>query len=298
MCTSEPFLNLFIKILSYFFLNLFHQFMHRGTRTHLWWLCFTFSFTLLQFLLCYMNCFFLITSFTEFSIHLLISLRILLPGFIFIYSSKFRAASPRILDCRHRAKISIHPYLKAWIWSAYLYSFTHCFCNDLVKSLHLISVKHNPRNSILCIISSEFQTFIYHCTSFSLYNLYHKLVSHVLRQCLMKSSEKTTWYYVKKKYPLNWNISSSLTVFLHNFFHTDLDFDNYSDYAFSLYYKMSLYIQISAYMHHHNFGFCTGLITPSLLMNETILYMHCPMDMLFLNSFVSFLLLFLYIINL
>lgn len=97
---------------------------------------------------------------------------------------------------------------------------------------------------------------------------------------------------VKLKY------SFQINRFLHNFFHTDLDFDNYSDYAFSLYYKMSLYIQISAYMHHHNFGFCTGLITPSLLMNETILYMHCPMDMLFLNSFVSFLLLFLYIIHL
>ena len=33
------------------------------------WLCFTFSFTSLQLLLCYLNCLFFITEFTEFSIH-------------------------------------------------------------------------------------------------------------------------------------------------------------------------------------------------------------------------------------
>ena len=33
-------------------------------------------------------------------------------------------------------------------------------------------------------------------------------------------------------------------------------------------------------------------------MNETILYMHCPMDMLFSNSFVSFFLLFPYTVHL
>ena len=115
---------------------------------------------------------------------------------------------------------------------------------------------------------------------------------------------------VKLKY------SFQINRFLHNFFHTDLDFDNYRDYVSLPYYKMFQYIQISPYMHHyniikclyniqksaymyhHNFGFCTGLTTPSLLMNEMILYMHCSMDILFLNSFVSSFLLFLYIIHL
>ena len=97
---------------------------------------------------------------------------------------------------------------------------------------------------------------------------------------------------VKLKY------SFQINRFLHNFFHTDLDFDNYRDYVSLPYYKMFQYIQISPYMHHYNFVFYIGSTTPSLLMNEMILYMHCSMDILFLNSFVSSFLLFIYIIHL
>ena len=110
-----------------------HQFMYRCTLVHLRWHCFSFSFTLFHLLLCYLNRLFFIANLVDSTVHLLISLGILLSGLRFIHSSKFRTACPRVLYCWHGSKVGIHPYFEAWIRPAHLDSFPCCLCNDVRK---------------------------------------------------------------------------------------------------------------------------------------------------------------------
>lgn len=87
-------------------------------------------------------CLLLITILTDSPVHLLIFFGRLLPSFIFIDSSKITATYPRILYCRHRAKVRVF-VSTTLITILFLISGGSSSCNPSKTSLCPLRIRYN-----------------------------------------------------------------------------------------------------------------------------------------------------------